>query len=137
MIRIANKNDISNINVIGQELYDNFDKIYDISAYLENDKYLIYVYDSDGIKAFLIAYENVDDCELLCIVVTNKYRGLKIGSKLLNHLIINTNKNIILEVSQNNEKAKKLYEDFNFRDMAIRKKYYQDGSDAIIMKLVR
>ena len=47
------------------------------------------------------------------------------------------NKNIILEVSQNNEIAKKLYEDFNFRDMAIRKKYYQDGSDAIIMKLVR
>ena len=90
MIRIANKNDISNINVIGQELYDNFDKIYDISAYLENDKYLIYVYDSDGIKAFLIAYENIDDCELLCIVVTNKYRGLKIGSKLLHHLIINT-----------------------------------------------
>ncbi len=137
MIRLANKKDISKINAIGRELYDNFDKIYDLVSYLENDKYIIYVYDCDGIKAFLIAYENIDEYELLCIVVTNKCRGLKIGTKLLNHLIINTNKNIILEVSQNNEVAKKLYQDFNFKDMVIRKNYYQDGSDAIIMKLVR
>ena len=137
MIRIANINDINEINVIGQELYDIFDKIYDLATYLEDDKYIIYVNDEDGINGFLIAYENIDECELLCIVVKSEYRNRKIGTKLLAYLIAKSYKPIILEVSDNNKIAIKLYQELNFQEFGMRKKYYQDGSNAILMKLVK
>lgn len=137
MIRIANTNDINEINVIGQELYDNFDKIYDLATYLEDDKYIIYVNDEDGINGFLIAYENIDECELLCIVVKSEYRNRKIGTKLLKYLITKSFKPIVLEVSDNNKIAIKLYQELNFQEFGMRKKYYQDGSNAILMKLVK
>lgn len=137
MIRVANKNDINEIIVIGKELYKNFNSIYDLLAYIENDKYLIYVNDEEGINGFLIAYENIDECELLCIVVKSEYRNQKIGTKLLGYLINRSCNPIFLEVSDNNKVAIDLYHRFNFQEIGFRKKYYQDGSNAILMKLVK
>ena len=43
-------------------------------------------------------------------------------------------KYITLEVRASNEKAKRLYEQFGFKSLKVRKKYYQDNNeDAIIM----
>ena len=43
-------------------------------------------------------------------------------------------KYITLEVRASNEKAKRLYEQFGFKSLGVRKKYYQDNNeDAIIM----
>ena len=43
--------------------------------------------------------------------------------------------NVSLEVRVNNDPAIRLYRNFGFIDAAIRKNYYENGDDAILMVL--
>ena len=42
---------------------------------------------------------------------------------------------ITLEVNENNLPAQKLYEKYKFKNLGIRKNYYKNGENAIIMTL--
>lgn len=134
MIRFATKNDISGIIHLATNLNDNFKSTYDIENYVDNDKYIVLVNEDRFINGFLLAYNNIDELELLCIIVEENHRNKGIGTNLIKKLIATSdNKPIILEVSDKNKNAINLYEKLNFKNIAIRKNYYKD-SDAIIMK---
>lgn len=79
-----------------------------------------------------------DRIEIDNIIVKEEYRNRKIGTKLLKYLIdIATVKkviNITLEVRESNYIAIKLYKNFGFKEVAIRKYYYGD-EDAILMEM--
>ncbi len=78
-----------------------------------------------------------DRIEIDNILVLEEYRNKKIGTKLLEYLImISTNnnlKNITLEVRKSNFIAIHLYEKMGFVKVAIRK-YYYGNEDAILME---
>ena len=80
-------------------------------------------------------YEKVD---IVNIFVKEEYRNRKIGSNMLEYLINKSKKeeieNITLEVNKENENAIKLYKKYNFKEVAIRKGYY-NGIDGILMEL--
>lgn len=139
MIRKAVKNDIQSINELGSTMFNNFLNKFNINEYLENTNYIILVdKENSKLNAFLICYKNIDFYELELIIVDENERNKKIGSRLLNNLIINNLKNgdeILLEVNMNNTNAIKLYNKFNFKVISIRKKYYGD-EDAYVMKMV-
>ena len=66
-------------------------------------------------------------------------RNLGIATQILTKLI-NIAKSlkytsVTLEVNENNTNAIKLYEKFNFTKLGIRKKYYKNTDNAIIMTL--
>ena len=69
--------------------------------------------------------------------VYNKILELEIGTKLMTYLIYNAIDshviNITLEVRKSNEVARKLYKNFGFREVALRKLYYGD-EDGILME---
>ena len=73
------------------------------------------------------------------IVTKIDKRHLGIGSKLLSSLINIAKeqnlKTITLEVNVNNQIAINLYNKFNFKKTGLRKKYYNNTDDAIIMTL--
>jgi ribosomal-protein-alanine N-acetyltransferase len=75
--------------------------------------------------------------EIMNIVVKKSKRRMGIGKILLEKLIemaSKTNLKILtLEVNACNTPAIKLYEKFNFKRVGIRKKYYNNLDDAIIM----
>lgn len=84
-----------------------------------------------GIKVIL------DEADIMNIVVKKDFRNNGVGSLLLDYLIsysksINL-KSITLEVNEINLPAIKLYENFSFSKLGIRKKYYNGENDAIIM----
>ena len=71
-------------------------------------------------------------------IVTKKDKREKgIGSALLQEIINFAKqkkaKTITLEVNENNKPAIKLYEKFNFKQVGLRKKYYNGIYDAILM----
>lgn len=78
-----------------------------------------------------------DRIEIDNIFVEEPYRNKKIGTKLMAYLITvaieNNAKNITLEVRVSNQIAIKLYKNFGFKEVAIRKYYYGD-EDAILME---
>lgn len=105
---------------------------------LENQftKYFTYLIDNNPV-AFInynIMYERA---EIININVIEKYQHMKIGSKLMEHIIndcIDNNvTSITLEVKITNKKALHLYDKYGFKEIGIRKKYYE-GIDAILME---
>lgn len=80
----------------------------------------------------------LDTADIMNIVVKKSFRNKGIGKKLLDFLIKEAKKqnikNIFLEVNKNNFPALKLYKNFGFKEIGIRKNYYQN-SDGINMKI--
>ena len=102
----------------------------------EFTNYLTYVINEQPI-AFINYYVMYERAELININVLENFQNQKIASKLLEYMIndcINKEAiSITLEVKVTNEKAIHLYEKFEFKQIGIRKGYYQ-GIDAILME---
>lgn len=124
-------------NVLENE-FDNFWNYNILKSELEseNSKYIVAIEDSAvlGFAGILIL---PDSTEITNIVVRKDKRKKGIGKLLLDKLILitkNMNKeSISLEVNEKNEAAIKLYENAEFKKVGLRKKYYNNIDDAIIM----
>ena len=80
-----------------------------------------------------------EQADIQTIATAPTKRGLGIGKQLMFALTAEANargaKEIFLEVRADNSVAQKLYKVFGFRQIGVRKKYYQpDGVDAFVMK---
>lgn len=131
---------------IENAVLDNLEDIYllekncfnELEAYtkeqLKNDilenKILIAKNDKNVILGY-IDYLLTDQIEILKICVDKDNRNLGIGQTLINKLSL-YQKDIFLEVSENNL-AKNFYAKLGFKLITTRKKYYKDGSDALIL----
>lgn len=134
MINKIQPEDIDEIYQIGQLINPNFKQLYNLNELSQND--IIYIYkDSNIIKGFLHIYNGIDIIDIINIVVKPEHQNNHIGTKLLTHLINkHPNKKIMLEVKTTNTIAINLYQKFNFKQVNIRKQYYKDKTDAIIME---
>ena len=78
-----------------------------------------------------------DEAELTNFAVLPSEQNKKIGTQVLSFALTNLLaqgiKKITLEVSAQNAKAKKLYMDFGFKKVALRKKFYEGEIDAELM----
>ena len=86
-----------------------------------------------GVCVFLKIY---DELEIRYLSVHPSYKRRGLGKKLINNIIKECKNEritrIILEVSSKNMQALSFYEYFGFETISIRKKYYKDGSDALL-----
>lgn len=137
MIRKANIYDIPRMNELGSLLEENFSKVYSISEMLEDNISKVFVYEKDDqVVGFILATDLQETCDILSVVVDPNYRRMQIASNLIDYLISDLDENlklITLEVSTKNTPALKLYDQFGFEVVNIRKKYYQNGDDAYLM----
>lgn len=121
---------------------EKFDRLWSINT-LKNDfiedhsKYIVAKVNNEivgfaGIKIIL------DEADIMNIVTRVDKRGNGIGSLLLGNLInIASLLNctcINLEVNENNDPAIHLYEKYSFTRIGLRKKYYNNTDNAILMK---
>lgn len=88
---------------------------------------------SHEVVGYIGAYIVNNEAELLNFVIDTKYQRKGYGSILLKEISTDVNK-IILEVDELNKQAINFYQKNNFRKIAIRKKYYKNLSDAIVME---
>ena len=130
------------INRIEPNFSEQFDKFWSIDILKndfedENSKYIIAKIDNEivgfaGIKII------IDEADIMNIAVRTTKRKVGIGSVLLEKLIelsVDFNcTSITLEVNENNLPAIHLYEKFNFQKIGLRKKYYNNTDNAIIMR---
>lgn len=101
-------------------------------------RYLAYILDENivGYLTFDLIYDRI---EIVNLYVKEEFRDQGIGFSLLSSLInFSKTKNIInitLEVSSLNDAALHLYRKLGFKDVALRKGYY-NGVDGILMELI-
>ncbi len=100
-----------------------------------------------GVKVFKLSLLNevigicaiqlvVDEAQINYFSVNQKFRMKGFGTYFMNYVIKKCKelniKKLILEVSDNNYVARKFYSNFQFFTVGIRRKYYKDGSDALL-----
>lgn len=137
------KMNLSDLDEIRENLYYDFDDFWNYQIFKEelvnnNSSYLVLRFNNNivaygGIKIIL------DEAELMNIVTKKNNRNSGNAKLILNELIkIAKDNNCIklnLEVNENNLPAIHLYELFNFKKVGLRKHYYQNGDNAILMTL--
>ena len=132
MITLYSENYKDRLINIGKQYDQNFETKFLV------DNYKIYLYvEEDEIVGFLITEETIDESNIVLLYVDKNSRRQKIASYLLDYFISDktfSKERILLEVSSNNQAAINLYDKFGFKTINVRKKYYKDGSDALIME---
>ncbi|NYV27719.1 GNAT family N-acetyltransferase [Streptobacillus felis] len=125
-------NEIEEILNLHNECFLDKKKYIDIENMFNNSSYKINTIVEEEFIGYMILLDSFDSYELFEIAIKEKYRNKGYAKKLL--YSISYNKDIFLEVSEKNIAAIKLYEEIGFKKISIRKKYYLDGSNALIMK---
>lgn len=78
-----------------------------------------------------------DDAEILNVAVKKEYRGQGLAKKMLGEMENQAKKlgasKSFLEVRVGNQAAIGLYRRFEYENLRVRKGYYEDGEDALIM----
>ena len=135
---------VEDLNKIKNILQSDFDEFWDYDVlYNElisaNSKYIVAKTKDNIIVAFAGIKIILDTAEIMNIVTKKSMRNLGIGSYMLENLISICKKNNIkllnLEVKNTNSIAINFYKKYNFKEVGLRKKYYDNTYDAILMKL--
>ena len=131
---------LDDLKTIKEILISDFDEFWNYNVFKEelqseNSKYLVAKLNNEiigfaGIKII------IDEADIMNIVTKKIYRNQGIGTFLLNGIITLCKKlnlsSISLEVNEINKSAIHIYENFGFKKVGNRKKYY-NSSNAILM----
>ncbi|WP_336213086.1 ribosomal protein S18-alanine N-acetyltransferase [Nonomuraea sp. LPB2021202275-12-8] len=90
----------------------------------------------------IIAYAGLavaaDQADVQTIAVLESHRGTGIGGAMLTELLREAHtrgaREIFLEVREDNPVARGVYAHFGFEEIGTRRRYYDDGTDAIMMR---
>lgn len=101
-----------------------------------NFKCLMAIYKEEIIG--YISFSHIFDIEIESIIVKSSYQRQGIGTLLLKYVFNFSKKNkinnVFLEVRKSNLAAISLYKKFGFKIISVRKKYYENTEDALILK---
>ena len=142
---IIEKMTLEHLNKIKENLQENFDEFWNenvLRSELENpaSTYIVAVDEQNNdVVGYAGIWQPIDEAHITNIVTKKDKRKNKVATKMLEELIKiskqrNLN-NITLEVNNKNIPAINLYKKYNFKEVGIRKKYYNDIDDALIMTL--
>ena len=132
---------LSDFEDIKDILVDEFDEFWKPSILeselnSENSKYIVAIMNNEIVGLAGIKY-NFDTLEIMNIVTKKTQRRKGIGLVLLNNLIKLSKDycvdKIELEVNEKNLPAINLYKKIGFKQVGLRKKYYDNNFDAILM----
>ena len=134
MIRRAKVSDAENIATLDAKMFVDSLGLNFIKNDLENNEFAHYFVCEIDDK--IIGYINCwvsDITEILNFCVEHEYQKQGIGNLLYNEVLKISNGIISLEVRVSNLNAINFYEKRGFKRVAIRRGYYSNGEDAILM----
>ncbi len=104
-----------------------------------SDIYKTYILEKDGVIVGVIQFWSLfEEAEITLLAIKKEFQNKGYGKILLEKSIQFLQKNnvrfVYLEVAVDNKQAIKLYEKLGFEPITVRKGYYSDGKDAIVMK---
>lgn len=136
------KMDVNDLESIKDILFTEFDDFWTYNIFKEelinpNSQYIVAKID-DNIVGFAGIWKAVDVIHITNIVTKKNLRNKGIGSILLDNLIKISYKiedviSITLEVNENNLPAINLYKKYGFKKVGLRKKYYNNQNNALLM----
>tara|TARA_Y100000031_G_C8171607_1_gene362108 strand:- start:201 stop:677 length:477 start_codon:yes stop_codon:yes gene_type:complete len=91
--------------------------------------------DGNSIIGYIMSFAVKPDVQIINIAVTLSHQCRGNGKRILSEFLSQFNEDtyFYLEVRESNLPAIQLYSHFGFTHLDLRKKYYSDGEDAIVM----
>lgn len=132
---------LSDLDSISNILTSDFNDFWSYNIFkeelLNNNSYYFKAIQNDEILGFAGIWVCIDEAHITNIVTKKNYRNTGIGTLLLENLIKFSNslslKSITLEVNESNFPAINLYKKLGFEILGVRKKYYNNTKNALIM----
>ena len=123
---------------LSNECFENFWSKETIADTFLQDNFIGFVAIEDNkIIGFISTVWCIDECEIELIAVKKEYRNKLVATNLLNVAIEKFKemkiKKLFLEVRRSNEVAQSFYEKQGFTYVGVRKNYYKNQEDALIM----
>lgn len=95
--------------------------------------------DDKMLVGYIVVWLVAEEAHILNIAVHPDFRKIGLGKKILmfmlNHLIERNTRAVYLEARVSNTAAQRLYRGAGFSEIGIRKKYYENKEDAVVMGL--
>ena len=142
VLRDMTLDDVPAVNALEQRLFPAdawpLHMFFDELSQTDTRRYLV-AETASGIVGYagLMCIEPIADVQTIAVVP--EFEGLGIGSALLTRLIGEAARrgaqDVLLEVRADNPRAQQLYLRFGFEQIHVRRRYYRDGVDALIMRL--
>jgi ribosomal-protein-alanine N-acetyltransferase len=93
--------------------------------------------EGNAVAGYIMSWLVADELHITNLAVSPIHRRSGLAASLVEHALGEARENgamwCQLEVRYNNTPARALYRKFGFREIGIRKGYYQDGEDAVLM----
>ncbi len=130
--------DVAQITRLERAIFNDAWPAESFMAEIENTRvsYPVVMEENGDIAGYAVVWRIADEVQINNMAVVPEQRGKGYGSALLAHIFETMEPfNVAwLEVRVSNRAAIRLYEKFNFKTRYLRKAYYSDGEDALIME---
>ena len=141
-LRKARTSDINSILNIEKTSYEKpyWNESLLISSFNNRRTDSIWIFEvKNKIIGFLIEQRCQNEVNILNVAVEKKYRNNGVGKKIVRQYLskLPNNSIVFLEVNINNFIARKIYTALNFKEFDLRKNYYNNSEDALIMRYVK
>lgn len=128
----AQISDAETIYSLEKTIFSESRTLTDIENYISSP---ISVFNVARLEKDIVGYIIVYGDDVISIAVSETYRRTGVGSKLLKSVLTQKTE-LFLEVRESNINAIAFYKNYGFNSVGIRKKYYSDGENAIIMSYI-
>ena len=138
IVKLLSESDTADIVKLHQENFsDGWTESMLLSAWKSGRFMALGAFIKDNLIGVITCSKGLDDADIEGIVSDKNYRGKGVATALIEELIkrlksANIDK-ILLEVRETNIPAINLYKKFGFNAISVRKGYYADGENAIVM----
>lgn len=138
-IRPLDKNDIPFLVSARESFPDAWDEKMLVSAFNAGNFFGFIAEEiKDGVPAGFITYSvNIDTADMQDLFVAENYRRKGVGNALIAAFIKDAKsrgvKKLFLEVRESNTPAINLYKKAGFNLVSVRRKYYSDGENALVL----
>jgi ribosomal-protein-alanine N-acetyltransferase len=141
-LRDMTPDDVTAVEVLERRLFPvdawPMQMFFDELAQIDTRRYVVAEADGQIVAyAGLMCIEPIADIQTIAVVP--EFEGRGIGSAILTELIEEARRRgaveVLLEVRADNPRAQALYVRFGFEQIHVRRRYYRDGTDALIMRL--
>ncbi|WP_284980780.1 ribosomal protein S18-alanine N-acetyltransferase [Arthrobacter sp. efr-133-TYG-118] len=141
-LRDMTADDVTVVEVLERRLFPvdawPMQMFFDELAQVDTRRYVVAEADGQIVAyAGLMCIEPIADVQTIAVVP--EFEGRGIGSAILTELIEEARRRgaveVLLEVRADNPRAQALYVRFGFEQIHVRRRYYRDGTDALIMRL--
>ena len=135
---------LEHLKQIEENIEEEFDKFWNkevLKSELDNpaSSYIVALDENKNVVGYAGIWQPLEEAHITTIVTKKDKRQKKIGTKMIEKLIDMAKdrklSDITLEVNINNLPAINLYKKYQFKEVGLRKKYYNNIDDAIIMTL--